>query len=128
MRAPRRPSASRRAFTTWVVTPAAPWRGSRGLPPVVRDFRTDFTIVERARGRPLLPALFHEKADFAVHAVHCDLIILDNAFGFFDSERIDAAKGLGGFLDRLPTGIVKAVRRLRDDLDTANDRGGGGLS
>ena len=69
-----------------------------------------------------LPALFDEKADFAVHAVHRDLIILDNAFGVFDPEGIDTAKGLSGFLDCLPTGVVKAVWRLRDDLDTADDR------
>jgi hypothetical protein len=70
----------------------------------------------------LFGSIFDEEADLAVDAVHRDLVVLDNAFGVLDPERFNAAQGLGGLLDRLLTGVIKTLCRLRDDFNVADDR------
>src|SRR6266480_207584 len=59
-------------------------------------------------------ALFDQEADLAVHAIHRDPVVFDDAFRVLDPERLDSAKRLGRFPDRLLAGVVKAVRRLGD--------------
>src|SRR5438045_1877294 len=67
-------------------------------------------------------ALFDQEADLAVHAIHRDPVVFDDAFRVFDPERLDAAKRLGRFPDRLLAGVVKAVRRLGDYFYASDDR------
>src|SRR3954471_23843392 len=66
--------------------------------------------------------ILNQKADLAVDAKHRDLIVFDNDFGILDPKRTDAAQGLRCLANGLAAGVVKPVRRLRDDLDIPYDR------
>ena len=40
-----------------------------------------------------LPIVLKQKADLPVHSIHGDPVILDDALGVLDPERLDAAEG-----------------------------------
>jgi hypothetical protein len=63
----------------------------------------------------------NQENDLASHSKSDDLIMLDHAFGLFDTERHDPAQGLGSFCNGGATRIVEADLGLHGNVDIAHD-------